>query len=260
MKKIILIVCAILTLANTGKHAFAEEEQVELTATASSCYSQIYSADMALDDRENTFWVGARNAFPWWIMFTADEEKYISKIVIYWYSHYYISKDFDLQVSDDKITWEDIHTSINDEHNQAGNEYLINANTRYVRLYIRNGGGNLLFPVIKEVDIYSSEQDFSRTMRFQGRLSDTQGSSQNDIFNVTFRLYDADTGGSPLWEELQQGVSIEEGILDVELGSVTLLDCAFDKQYWLSVEIDSDGEMIPRFKLNAVPYAIKAEQ
>ena len=108
--------------------------------------------------------------------------------------------------------------------------------------------------------VYEALVTMSRKIRFQGRLSDTQGSSQDDIFNVTFRLYDADKDGSPLWEELQQGVSIEEGILDVELGSVTPLDCAFDKQYWLSVEIDSDGEMIPRFKLNAVPYAIKAEQ
>ena len=98
-----------------------------------------------------------------------------------------------------------------------------------------------------------------RLIRFQGKLGDDAGESLTGEFTITFRLYDADTGNFPLWEEVQFGVDIENGVLDVELGSVMPIDLPFDKQYWLGVEVESDGEMVPRFKLTTVPYAIRSE-
>jgi hypothetical protein len=96
-------------------------------------------------------------------------------------------------------------------------------------------------------------------IRFQARLAGTQGVPLDGSFNITFRLYDTDIGGQPLWEEAQD-VYVEEGILDVELGLATELNLPFDRQYWLGVEVESDGEMSPRFKLATVPYAFRSKQ
>ncbi len=95
---------------------------------------------------------------------------------------------------------------------------------------------------------------------FQGTLKDSSGTVLDGTFTATFRIYDAETSGTPLWEETHAGLNIEEGLLDVELGSITELDLPFDKQYWLGVEIAQDGEMTPRFRLKSVPYAIKAKE
>lgn len=97
-------------------------------------------------------------------------------------------------------------------------------------------------------------------MRFQAKLGDTQGSPINGSFDITFRIYDGKTGGSPLWQELQQDISIEDGNLDIELGSAAALNLPFDKQYWLGVEVEADGEMTPRFKLTTVPYSFRSKQ
>lgn len=97
-------------------------------------------------------------------------------------------------------------------------------------------------------------------MRFQGKLQDATGALLNGAFTLTFRLYEEETGGAPLWSETQQSINIVDGLLDVELGSVTPIDLPFDKQYWLGVEVESDGEMIPRFKLATVPYSFISER
>lgn len=97
-------------------------------------------------------------------------------------------------------------------------------------------------------------------MRFQGNLGDADEQPLNGIFTLTFRIYDAETGGTPLWEEVQENIDIEKGFLDILLGSVTSLDLPFDKQYWLGVEVESDGEMTPRFKLTTVPYSFTSEK
>ncbi|MFH1777035.1 MAG: hypothetical protein ABH952_05695 [Candidatus Omnitrophota bacterium] len=97
-------------------------------------------------------------------------------------------------------------------------------------------------------------------MRFQARLGDADEAVLSGTFTIVFRLYDTDASGIPLWEEVQTGVNVEDGVLDVELGSVTPIELAFDQQYWLGVEVDYDGEMTPRFKLTTVPYAFKVIQ
>ena len=97
-----------------------------------------------------------------------------------------------------------------------------------------------------------------KILRFQAKLSNTQATLLNGTYTLTFRLYDVETTGLPIWEEIQQDIFVEEGSLDVELGSETALNLAFDKQYWLSVEVESDGEMTPRFKLTTVPYSFRS--
>lgn len=230
----------------------AEEKEIEVTATASSVYSISYGTDKAIDDQYNTYWLGAYNAAPWWIMFDASDSVPVSRIKVTWYSAYYAPYSYNIQVSDDGANWEDIHTGIPGVYDINGTYRDINSDARYIRLYI-NSAYN--YAVVREFEAYK-DTSFPKTIRFQGTLDDSVGAPIDGFFMLTFRLYKSETGGEPLWEEVQQNVNIVNGTLDVELGSVEPLDASFDEQYWLSVEVGSDGEMIPRFKLTSVPYAM----
>ena len=101
--------------------------------------------------------------------------------------------------------------------------------------------------------------EIPKVLRFQGILKDNAvgGALLDGDFDLAFRLYDVEEGGIPLWQEHHGNVLIENGLLDVELGTKRPFEgLAFDIGYWLGVEVGSDGEMNPRFRLTSVPYAI----
>src|SRR3989338_5832469 len=100
-------------------------------------------------------------------------------------------------------------------------------------------------------------------INYQGRLTDATGKSITGSYTMTFRLYDASTGGTEQWEE-EQTVSLAEadsGIFSVILGSVTVLSTVdFNTPMWLSVQVSGDSEMTPRQRLTATGYAMNADQ
>ncbi len=96
-------------------------------------------------------------------------------------------------------------------------------------------------------------------LSFQGRLSDAAGNAVADgDYSVVFRVHGQETGGTALWEETQT-VTVADGLCSVLLGGTTTLDLPFDAQYWLAIEVESDGEMAPRLKLACAPYALRAK-
>src|SRR3989338_5674141 len=100
-------------------------------------------------------------------------------------------------------------------------------------------------------------------INYQGRLTDATGKSITGSYTMTFRLYDASTGGTEQWEE-EQTISIAEadnGIFNVILGSVAVLSTVdFNTPMWLSVQVSGDSEMTPRQRLTATGYAMNADQ
>lgn len=104
------------------------------------------------------------------------------------------------------------------------------------------------------------EPSIPQVMRFQGRLTDKDAKPVSGTHSITFSLYDTEIQGTALWTETQANVAIDSGIIDVLLGSVTPIDLAFDKQYWLGIKIDNDEEMSPRIMLTSVPYSFRAKK
>jgi len=101
-----------------------------------------------------------------------------------------------------------------------------------------------------------------RVINYQGRLTEADGSSLTGEHTVTFRVYDAETKGTQLWEESHPiTLTVQDnGIYSIVLGSLTpfgTLD--FNKPLWLALEVDAEGEMTPRQRLTAVGYAINAD-
>ena len=95
-------------------------------------------------------------------------------------------------------------------------------------------------------------------INYQGRLTDSSGVPLNGSYNLTFRIYDAETAGSLLWQEAHSGVVIQKGIFSILLGSVTDLSLAFDRPYFLEIVVAGEV-MNPRQRITSVGYAITAE-
>lgn len=96
-------------------------------------------------------------------------------------------------------------------------------------------------------------------IRYQGTLVDSNNVPLEGNHTLVFRVYDALTGGTVLWTESQTAVPVSRGIFNVLLGQMTSLTLAFDKDYWLTTQVDTDAEMTPRQRLTSVPYAYRAE-
>ena len=121
------------------------------------------------------------------------------------------------------------------------------------------------------------------TINFQARLMNATGNTVADgNYNVEFKIYNAasSSGSSQgscsgdsacLWAETRtttNKVRVENGYLTANLGSVTTFASTinWDQELWLTMNVGGtgaatwDGEMTPRLKLTAVPYAFRAAQ
>ncbi len=94
------------------------------------------------------------------------------------------------------------------------------------------------------------------TLSVQGTLKKTNDQSVDDgAYDLTFKLYNVDAGGTALWSETQTGLLISGGIYSAQLGAVNALDVPFDQPYFLGVTVNGK-EMLPRTALTAAPYAL----
>ncbi|MFZ1754032.1 MAG: hypothetical protein WAU10_09820 [Caldilineaceae bacterium] len=102
------------------------------------------------------------------------------------------------------------------------------------------------------------------TIAYQGRLADSGGNPLTTTVNMTFRLYNASTGGSPLWSEDwtgPNGVQVSDGLFNVMLGSLTAIPQSVisgNPTLFLGITAGTDDEMAPRVQLGSVPFAVQA--
>ncbi len=95
-------------------------------------------------------------------------------------------------------------------------------------------------------------------INYQGKLTDSGGNPLDGVFSMTFRLYDANSGGSSLWNETQS-VSVTDGIYSIELGSVSPFPAGLFDNAALYLEIVIGGETLsPRQPLTSTAFAMKA--
>jgi len=100
------------------------------------------------------------------------------------------------------------------------------------------------------------------TLNFQARLmNNTGGLVADGSYSVQFKLYTAVVSGTNEWTETQT-VTVKNGYFNVYLGSVTPFPGSIDwsQEKWLTMNVNSDGEMTPRIKLTATPYSFRSGQ
>ena len=84
------------------------------------------------------------------------------------------------------------------------------------------------------------------TIPYTGRLTDEEGAPVPEgAYAFTFALYEAESGGEPLWSEVQEGVGVENGALSTALGAAEPIPpeaLAGKTALWLAVGVRGPGE------------------
>jgi hypothetical protein len=99
-----------------------------------------------------------------------------------------------------------------------------------------------------------------RTISYQGVLCDATGKPKPDAtYTLTFRFYDAASGGTVRWSE-QKNLETKRGLFSTQLGDEVVFTTAvsFDRQYWLGIQVGTEPELSPRIPLSSVGNSFKA--
>jgi hypothetical protein len=122
----------------------------------------------------------------------------------------------------------------------------------------------LAAPVTEAQQSETSSPNATRLIKFSGTLRDRVGRPLSGVMGLTFAVYSAQQGGTPLWMETQNANVDSQGNYTVLLGAsastgLPLELFTLDESRWLGVQSNLPGEEEqPRIMLVSVPYALKA--
>ena len=117
----------------------------------------------------------------------------------------------------------------------------------------------LMFAALVLVLLASSVQaEVPNTISYQGILAISGGEIVADgNYDLTFRLYNVQTGGTQLWQEDHNNVPVFQGRFNVILGSLTsLASVAFDEPYWLGITVEPPSTELSRIELTSSAYSL----
>jgi hypothetical protein len=97
-----------------------------------------------------------------------------------------------------------------------------------------------------------------REINYQGYLTDESGKAIDGIRTLTFNFYEVESGGNVLFSYVQNDVEIKAGYFSVIIGKDNPISLNFNKQYWLTIQIDSGAEITPRMRLSSSAYSFNA--
>ncbi|MBI3190226.1 carbohydrate binding domain-containing protein, partial [archaeon] len=93
-------------------------------------------------------------------------------------------------------------------------------------------------------------------LNVQGKLSNINDEPLVGEYTFMFRIYNAGTGGLPLWTETKMLNTTSQGLFSTLLGSITPLTLNFSENYF--VEVNVNGEtLIPRYTVGSTSYSFK---
>jgi hypothetical protein len=90
---------------------------------------------------------------------------------------------------------------------------------------------------------------------WQGVLTDAQGDALQGNYDITTKLFNQSVGGDALWVELHTSKQIEDGQVNLILGSIENLNLQFNQPYWLEITVGA-GDPLSRIQLTSVPYSL----
>lgn len=92
------------------------------------------------------------------------------------------------------------------------------------------------------------------TITYQGQLQDVGGPFDGSV-DMTFQIYDEETGGNPVGIALDKaGVSVIDGLFQVELD---FGDPPYDSGLWMQITVAGET-LAPRQRISAAPLAVRA--
>ena len=103
----------------------------------------------------------------------------------------------------------------------------------------------------------ASQLQAQATLSVQGTIQRSFGGAVDDgKYALTFKLYTAETGGTPVWSETQDNIEVIGGVYSALLGEANPLTAGFNEVYYLGIAVDGGAELIPRTRLTSAPYAL----
>lgn len=92
---------------------------------------------------------------------------------------------------------------------------------------------------------------------YQGFL-EQDGTPAEGAKTLSFRIYEAVSGGAPIWEETHANVDVRDGVFVASLGSIaSLRNVPFGRPLFISIALGENqaSEIGQRIPLTGVPYA-----
>ena len=128
-----------------------------------------------------------------------------------------------------------------------------------VSIFVITGGD---LGVTRAQDVPAAPLAISQVLHYQGRLldPDTGDPKPDGGYTMAFNIYNAPSGGSPLWTE-SKTVQASKGVFSTLLGDTTPLDLSIfnGQELYLGVSVGGDPEATPRQRLTHAAYAMHAE-
>ena len=116
----------------------------------------------------------------------------------------------------------------------------------------------LIFP-----EVVNAATGINKQINFQGKVVNSDGTNvANGSYSFIFSLYSVSSAGSAIWTETKT-LTVTDGIFRTDLGDTTALPGSVDfntDNIYLGINFNSDGEMTPRVRLDAVPQAFNADK
>jgi hypothetical protein len=102
--------------------------------------------------------------------------------------------------------------------------------------------------------------DIPKLINYQGMLTSNSGEPLTGTYDITFKIYNASSGGDKRWEETQTDVAVTSGLFNVILGGATVggIDLDFSEEYWLDITVGAE-HMPDRLRFTSVGYAYRAK-
>lgn len=99
-----------------------------------------------------------------------------------------------------------------------------------------------------------------KLVNYQGLLTDETGQPITECVDLTFRIYDAATAGSVVWQETHTNVCPVDGRFTVVLGEgdvpTPIDDAVFaTAERWLGIAVGVEAELAPRTRMTSMPYS-----
>jgi hypothetical protein len=109
------------------------------------------------------------------------------------------------------------------------------------------------------IGISNAVAQIPRSISYQGLLEKNAKPVTGSV-DLRVKIYDA--AGQTLYDEFFNQVNVANGIYDVLIGGKAGIlppSLKFDEQYYMGVEVNNSGEIIPRTPLVSVPYSFNSQ-
>ncbi len=92
-------------------------------------------------------------------------------------------------------------------------------------------------------------------IQYRSHLAGEEYAGQSKSVNLEFRIYDVETGGMPIWQQLQPNVNLFDGNYAVLLSATAEVFSASNR--YMAVSVNGAEELKPRQRIVSVPYAMQ---